>query len=151
MNDTVNPSSGVRPASGPTARDPRLLIADLPMTPFQIAAIAMLFCLNALDGFDVLAVAFAAPGLTKDWSITPGELGLVISLRLFGSGFGSLIIDPLGDRIGRRPMIFWSLGAMAAGMLLCAVATAVGTLSVGRLITGIGVGAVVPSSAALTA
>ncbi len=121
------------------------------MTPFQIAAITMLFCLNALDGFDVLAVAFAAPGLTKDWNITPGGLGLVISLGLFGSGFGSLIIAPLGDRIGRRPMIFWSLGAMGVGMLLCAAATAVGTLSVGRLITGIGVGAVVPCSAALTA
>ncbi len=120
MNDIMNPGSGARPVSGPVGRDPRLLIAELPMTAFQIAVIGMLFCLNALDGFDVLAVAFAAPGLTKDWGIGPGGLGLVISLGLFGSGFGSLIIAPFGDRIGRRPMIFWSLGAMAAGMLLCA-------------------------------
>jgi MFS family permease len=36
-------------------------------------------------------------------------------------------------------------------MLMCAVATVIGTLSVGRLITGIGVGALIPSCAALTA
>lgn len=45
----------------PGGEDPRILIAARPMTPFQVLIIAALFCLNALDGFDVLAIAFAAP------------------------------------------------------------------------------------------
>lgn len=131
--------------------DPRDIIADLPITWFQIGIIAVLFFLNALDGFDVLAIAFAAPGIAKDWSTSPGALGAVISLGLFGNGFGSLVVAPLGDKIGRRPMILGSLAAMTAGMTLCAVATALPALSAGRLITGIGVGALVPLISALSA
>ena len=121
--------------------DPREVIAALPLTMFQLRIIAVLFGLNALDGFDVLAIAFAAPGITHDWAISPAALGFVISLGLFGNGFGALVVAPFADKIGRRPMIFCSLAAMTCGMLICAFATGLGTLSAGRLLTGIGVGA----------
>jgi benzoate transport len=126
-------------------------MAVLPLTAFQLGVIAVLFGLNALDGFDVLAIAFAAPGITHDWRIGPAALGLVISLGLFGTGFGSLLVAPFADKIGRRPMMFFSLTAMAFGMLVCACASGLGVLSAGRLITGVGVGALVPCISALSA
>ena len=73
----------------------------------------------------------------------------MISLGLFANAFGSLVVAPLADRIGRRPVIFLSLIAMTAGMLLSALATGLGMLSAGRLITGVGVGALVPVISAL--
>jgi hypothetical protein len=42
-------------------RDPRLVLAESPMRAAQIVAIAITIALNALDGFDVLAISFAAP------------------------------------------------------------------------------------------
>jgi MFS family permease len=121
------------------------------MSSFQVRIIAVLFCLNALDGFDVLAIAFAAPGISKDWSLSPQTLGFIISLGLFANAAGALLVAPFADRIGRRPMILLSLAAMTAGMLLCAIADNTGLLSAGRLITGIGVGALIPCISALAA
>jgi len=126
-------------------------MADLPLTRFQAAIIAVMILLNALDGYDALAIAFAAPGIARNWSATPGELGIVISVGLFGTAFGSLCVAPLGDRIGRRPMILSSLAAMTVGMGVTAVAPGQIVLSLGRLLTGVGVGAMVPSISALAA
>jgi len=143
---------------GPTAQDadrsltdPRELIAALPMSALQIGIVTVLFCLNALDGFDVLAISFAAPGFAREWAISPDALGLVISIGLTATGLGSLLLAPVADRIGRRPMITASLASMTGGMLICAFAPGTGTLAVGRLLTGLGVGAVVPCISALTA
>jgi benzoate transport len=131
--------------------DPRAAIAERPMTAFQFAIIAVLFCLNGMDGFDVLAISFAAPGIVREWAISSQALGVVISLGLFANAFGSLILAPFADRIGRRPMIFLSLTAMTVGMLMSAAATGLVILSAGRFITGVGVGALVPCISALAA
>jgi benzoate transport len=119
------------------------------MGSFQVRILAVLFCLNALDGFDVLAIAFAAPGISKDWSLSPQTLGFIISLGLFANAAGALLVAPIADRIGRRPMILLSLAAMTAGMLVCAIADNTRLLSAGRLITGVGVGALIPCISAL--
>jgi benzoate transport len=131
--------------------DPRAALATRPMSAFQFGIIALLFCLNALDGFDVLAISFASPGIVHDWSISSQALGVVISLGLFANACGSLLVAPLADRIGRRPMIFLSLSAMTAGMVLSALASGLVALSAGRLVTGVGVGALVPCISALAA
>jgi benzoate transport len=121
------------------------------MTGFQVTVIAVMFLLNVLDGYDALAIAFAAPGIGRDWTATPGQLGVVISVGLFGTALGSLFVSPLGDRVGRRPMILSSLVAMTGGMVITACASDLIVLSLGRLLTGIGVGAMVPSISALAA
>jgi benzoate transport len=138
-------------AARPAGVDPRELIAAGRMTTLQLVIIAVLFCLNALDGFDVLAISFAAPGISREWHMPPQSLGWVISLGLLATGCGSLLVAPLADRVGRRPLIVASLLAMTAGMLICAVATRIETLSAGRLLTGLGVGALVPCISALAA
>ena len=72
--------------------------------------------LNALDGFDVLSSAFAAPGITLEWGIPRSELGIVLSAELIGMGFGSLLLGRLADRAGRKPAMLYCLAIMAAGM-----------------------------------
>ena len=139
--------------TSPTAwatEDPRMILAERPMTAFQFGIVAVLFCLNGLDGFDVLAISFAAPGISSQWGISTQALGVVISLGLLATGLGSLLLAPLADRIGRRPMIFLTLAAMTVGMALSAAATGITTLAIGRAITGLGVGALVPCISALT-
>ena len=72
------------------------------MTPFQIAAVGICTILNAIDGFDVLAISFAAPMLAAEWELPPAELGLLFSSGLIGMTVGSLLLAPLADRVGRR-------------------------------------------------
>ena len=85
--------------------DPRKTIADSKMTPFQIVAVAITIGLNALDGFDVLAISFASPGIATEWGIDRAALGIVLSMELIGMAVGSILLGGVADRIGRRPTI----------------------------------------------
>ena len=58
--------------------DPRSLLANSPMSRLQIIVCTVTVLLNALDGFDLLAISFATPGIMKDFGIEPSVgLGLV--------------------------------------------------------------------------
>ena len=50
-------------ASSAGSTDPRILIDDNLMSVRQWIVVALMVALNALDGFDVLSSAFAAPGI----------------------------------------------------------------------------------------
>lgn len=131
--------------------DPRKIILDRPMGRLQIAAVALCVALNALDGFDVLSISFAAPGIARDWGIERAALGVVLSMELIGMAAGSLILGGLADRIGRRPTILICLPVMAGGMLLAAMARDVALLSGLRLLTGLGIGGMLAAINAMTA
>jgi benzoate transport len=122
-----------------------------PMSSFQMVAVAICVALNALDGFDILAITFAAPGITREWSLGPGALGIVISTGLVGMSIGSLLIAPLADTLGRRPVILWCLILMTLGMLLSATANSIATLVVWRVLTGLGIGGMLGSINAMVA
>ena len=107
--------------------------------------------LLGLDGFDVLSISFAAPGIAAEWKIDRAALGIVLSMELFGMAAGAFSIGALADRIGRRPAIIGCLCGMAAGMFLCAIAHMVGALSAFRFLTGIGIGGMLASANSITA
>ena len=133
------------PSIAPTTlkADPRVLLSTSPMSAFQWVAVLTTFAMSALDGFDVLAVTLVAPSLVHQWHVTPAALGLVFSVGLVGMAFGSFIVAPLGDVAGRRTLARIALAIMTAGMFLSARANGVGLLALYRLITGVGIGAVV--------
>lgn len=130
---------------------PRATLDDAPMHWRQIVVVALCVALNALDGFDVLSISFAAPGIAREWGIDPATLGVVLSMELIGMAAGSVLIGNLADRIGRRPTILACLAIMAIGMSLSAVATTVTILSITRLATGLGIGGMLSSTSAMVA
>lgn len=121
------------------------------MTPFQVAAVGICTILNAIDGFDVLAISFAAPLLAAEWTLQPAELGLLFSSGLIGMTVGSLLLAPLADRIGRRRLTLGSVIGVTAGMFLSAIAQDPNQLAVTRVLTGLGIGAMLPSLATVVA
>lgn len=112
------------------------------MSPYQWLIIGLCTLLNALDGFDVLAMAFTATSVTNEFGLSGAELGLLLSAGLVGMAAGSLGLAPFADVIGRRPMILVSVALAAAGMLLSALANSTMELGVWRVITGLGVGGI---------
>jgi len=131
--------------------DPRELLERAAMTLPQIIAVVICILLFALDGFDVLAISFAAPGIAQEWAINRGELGVVLATELVGMGVGSILLGGLADRIGRRPTILVCLAVVTAGMYAAALTTAVEQLLLARLLTGIGIGGMLASVNAMVA
>ncbi len=100
---------------------------------------------NLIDGFDVLAIAFTAPAIAREWSVSPQLLGAVFSAGIAGITLGSLLLAPFAERVGRRRFAIAATAAMAASMFGCALAAGVGQLAVLRFVTGLGVGAILPT------
>lgn len=134
-----------------TLRDVEMTLEHRPMTSFQVAAVGICMILNAIDGFDVLAISFAAPGIAEDWGLLPAELGLLFSAGLAGMTVGSLLIAPLADRVGRRWMTLASLAGVTVGMLLSAACQGWAQLGAARVLTGLGIGAMLPSLTTIVA
>ncbi|GAB6875154.1 MFS transporter [Halomonas shantousis] len=112
------------------------------MTPYQVWIVALCTLIAALDGFDVLVMAFTAPAIAADWGVSGASLGILFSAGLLGMGIGAFLVAPLGDRLGRRPTVLLCLFLLLASMLLSAVTTSVYQLFTARLVTGVGVGAI---------
>src|SRR5690242_14895990 len=139
-----------RPDVG-VVEDPRAIVAREPMGTAQVVAVAICIALVALDGFDVLSISFASPGIAAEWHIDRAVLGIVLSMELIGMSAGSIFIGSLADRIGRRPVTLLCLVVMAIGMWLATTAHDVTTLSGFRLLTGLGIGGMLASVNAMAA
>ena len=122
------------------ARTPSEIIDEGRMGKWQIAALAMTIVLNALDGFDVMSISFAAPGIAREWDVPPDVLGWVLSMELIGMAVGSILLGNMADRFGRRPTILGCLTVMAFGMLMAPFSQGVTQLLLWRLLTGLGIG-----------
>lgn len=131
--------------------DPRDVVANSAMSPFQKMVVAIMVGLNALDGFDVLSISFASPGIAGAWGIDRAALGLVLSMELIGMSVGALVLGSMADRIGRRRTILACLGIMAAGMAAAALSRDVIELSAFRLLTGLGIGGMLAATNAAVA
>lgn len=133
------------------SQDPQEILAHSPMGWLQVSAVVMCVFLNALDGFDVLSISFAAPGIATEWGIDRAALGIVLAMELIGMSVGSVILGNVADRIGRRPTILLCLVCMSGGMFLAGIASGLAMLSASRLITGFGIGGMLASTGAMVA
>lgn len=133
------------------ATDPRAIIDREPMSRFQWTIVGIMIGLNALDGFDVLSISFASPGMARDWGIDRGALGIVLSMELIGMAVGSLLLGGTADRVGRRRTILGCLAVMALGMFGAGSAHDVTTLSLWRIVTGLGIGGMLAATNAAVA
>jgi benzoate transport len=132
-------------------RNPQAILDEAPMSRAQWVTVATMIGLNALDGFDVLSISFAAPGIAQAWGIDRAALGLVLSMELIGMAVGSLTLGGAADRFGRRATILGCLVVMTCGMIGAATADKVETLSAWRLLTGIGIGGMLAATNAAVA
>lgn len=127
------------------------LIDNSPLSRLQYATLIVCFFMNMLDGMDVLVISYAAPAISQNWGVSPQALGVVFSSGLFGMTFGALFLAPIADRIGRKNMILLSAALMGTTVYLTSFATSIYWLVAVRFISGLGVGSMLASTAALAA
>ncbi len=127
------------------------LLDERGLSSFQIKLLIWSLFLVLIDGYDIAAIAFAAPSLAKGWALKPGSLGPVFSASLIGILFGSAIFGWVGDRYGRKAALVWSNLVFGIFTLAAAYSTNLDQMFWLRLLAGLGIGGVIPNVVAINA
>ena len=125
------------------------LLRDRPMTAYQFAVVGLCVLINMIDGYDILALSFTAPVIVREWGLSPEQTGLVFSANLAGIGIGALVFSFAADLVGRRPVILFGTLLMSIGMISTATIDGVWGLASCRVVTGLGIGAMVATAGTL--
>lgn len=120
------------------------------MSGYQIMVVFLCFVLNMNDGMDVLVVSYTGPEIISEWGLTKSEMGWIFSMGLIGMTLGSFFLAPFGDKIGRRKLFIIALILNTVGMLSCYYVSSYTQMLVLRVLTGIGIGGILPTMAAIT-
>ena len=115
----------------------------------QLRVAALCTLVQMCDGYDLNAIAWAAPSLISDWHLPPSTFAMAFLWSSIGIMAGALSAGPIGDRFGRRPLLLASLTIFGIASLLSAVAGSLSMLSLLRFFTGIGIGGGFSGAAAL--
>jgi AAHS family 4-hydroxybenzoate transporter-like MFS transporter len=116
----------------------------------QIRVAILCGLVQVCDGYDLNAIAWAAPSLIKIWGLTPPAFTIAFLWSSIGIMTGALSAGPLGDRFGRKPLLVVSLTIFGIASLLSAFAGSLGMLALLRFFTGVGIGGGFSGAASLT-
>lgn len=115
-----------------------------------VVALSILF-----DGYDLVVYGAVLPTLMNDPSqigaLGAAQAGALGSYALVGVMIGALSAGAIGDRIGRRRIMLGAIAWFSIGMAVTALARDITTFGILRLLTGIGIGAIVATAGAVIA
>lgn len=101
--------------------------------------------LGGLSALPALATDMALPSVSlvqADFHASPAEAASAISVFLAGFSSAPLLVGPLADRFGRKPVMLGGLALFALAAIGCALSPSIGVLIVSRILQGAGAGAV---------
>lgn len=97
--------------------------------------------IGALGPFGMHTLLPALPAIAADFRAAPATIQWTISLSLVAIALGNLLVAPLSDRYGRRPVTITGLVLYLLGSLAGSLAGDVATLVVARCVQAFGAGA----------
>ena len=101
-----------------------------------IALMAMLVATVALSIDGMLpALPYIASELSPE---NPNRAQLVLSSFVVGMALGTFLMGPLSDSFGRKTIIYWGAGLYVFFAVICMLATNLETLTLARIMQGIG-------------
>jgi AAHS family 4-hydroxybenzoate transporter-like MFS transporter len=117
-------------------------------SPLQVALLCALVAL--CDGFDTQSIAFVAPVISKQWGILPAQFGPVFSAGLVGLALGAFLFGSLADRFGRKLVVLVCVALFGLSSILTTMSSNMAELAIWRVVTGLGLGGVLPNLIAIT-
>ncbi|MGY6126012.1 MFS transporter [Paraburkholderia strydomiana] len=121
-----------------------LLDNCMPLRPLQKLTYALCALVAWLDGMDSQAVGVAGSALAAHLGVGSGSLGAVFAAGQIGYMLGAFTLGLLADRLGRRPMLVFSVLLFGATTVATSFAANIEQLVGIRLIAGIGLGGATP-------
>lgn len=105
------------------------------------------------DGYDLVVYGACVSTFLRDPTqlgpVTPAIAGQLGSYALFGVLVGALLAGSVGDILGRRKVMLFAYAWFSVGMAATALTSSVAAFGTMRFLTGLGVGALVATTAAL--
>lgn len=116
-----------------------------------LLVVALCFATIMVDGYDLIVYGAVVPSLLEfqEWSLTPGQIGLIGSLALVALMVGGFISGPVSDRIGRKKVTIACVATFSISMGLCAIAPSPLLFGIFRFVAGLGLGGSIPTVSAL--
>ncbi len=102
----------------------------------QLVFILTPFVFSFAFGLDIYIPII--PQMIKIFDTTPALIQLTMSLFLLFTGLGQLLIGPLADRYGRKPLFYLSGLCFALGSVCCAIAGDIFWLIIARIVASMG-------------
>lgn len=139
----------LKPMSPTGTLDVQQFIDSRGFSARQWLVFGVCFFIMVPDGFDMAAIGFVLPSLTREWGVAKLALGPVLSASLIGMAIGALAAGPCADRLGRKPVLIASVAAFGIFSWISGYAESLTSLTVWRFLTGLGLGAATPIATTL--
>ena len=117
--------------------------------PLQLRVAFLCMLAQTFDGFDISSISMAVPALIRAWHLPGPAFANTFVMSSVGIMIGALVSGPIGDRVGRKPVLIASLVLLAVSSLACTQVATVPELVWWRIVTGLGIGTLMPASVAL--
>lgn len=118
------------PSSDPVESETRM------PTPWRL--IALLIVVSAVGPLSLNILMPAVPGLAATFATDAGVVQLTLTLYLVGLAVSQLVLGPLSDRFGRRPVMIAGLAVTVVASFASLAASSIGGLIVARTIQALG-------------
>ena len=105
------------------------------LTPGALFLLAGLAALGSL-ATNIILPAF--PQIGAELNVSPRDLALTLSSFFVAFAFGQILVGPLSDRFGRKWLVLGGLATFVVGCLVCALASDISVLILGRIIQALG-------------
>lgn len=129
--------------------DVAAFIDDRPIGWREIFTLVIVSTVLFLDGFDMYFIGKILPAIATGLGGSSVDMQPVMTYQQIGMLVGAIIIPPLADRIGRKPVLALCLAVFGSGSLWAAYATSFEMLAWLRGISGIFFSAMLPVGLAL--
>ena len=106
------------------------------VTPWRL--LALLMAMTAIGPATLNILVPALPGLVTRLASDTGTVQLTLSLYLLSLATAQLLLGPLSDRFGRRPVVLAGLALSVVASLAAIAASSIGALIGARIVQAIG-------------
>ena len=93
-----------------------MALENQPIGALQIRVAAMCTLIQICDGYDLNSIGWSVPSLIRAWHLPPPAFTVAFLWSSIGIMVGALSAGPIGDRIGRRPLLLVSALIFGLGL-----------------------------------
>ena len=116
----------------------------------KTSTIILLAAIAAVGQFASNIYTPSLPSVASDLRISHGASQMTLAVFLAAFALMQLVVGPLADRFGRKPVLLAGLALFLAGTVLCGLAPDLASLVTGRIVQGAGAAAGIVVSRATT-
>lgn len=110
----------------------------MPVMPSSAALAVLVVALTSIGPLSTDFYLPALPAIARALHTDSAGVQLTLSVYLLGFGAGQLLVGPLSDRFGRRPVLLWGMLVFLLSSLVCVLADSLVTLVAARLLQACG-------------